>query len=335
MLIYTGGPTVYEYVGFRTESEMHVRCWTTVDPGRNDRIMEGARLRCTSQYHGRGGETVIPTRLATVSSQVVFHMSGLYGQGQTLIVELLTFRKWDLPWAPPTWTTRAPWIEQVLSKLIAMGLTVKVTMHGDASYVLHPVDPTFFAHPPNPAYAYVAGGIVIAAKGPGWRHLPSLVIQVQNGQDMHMDNAYPMELLVLEMELLLSRHMGVHNIITTDCQSAMNTVKQSMREGNSTVLRRGQAHITNTYFRQLPRPDQCTLVNVKAHIERRQKDRAKWTDDEYGNFIAKCAADPEWEETIRPAGTVQTEQRTLSSPQRSMRISYAVNSVATWTAKNT
>jgi hypothetical protein len=186
-------------------------------------------------------------------------MSGLHGQGQTLTVESLIFREWDLPWMRPTRATRAPWIDQALSKLHAIGITGKVTMHGDASYVLHPVDPTSFACSPNPENAYVAGGIVIATNDPGWRYLPSLVIQVQNGQDMHMDNAYPiMELLVLEMELLLSRHMGVHNAITTDCQSAMKSVKRSMREGTPTVPRRGQAHITNTCSQPLPRPDQCT-----------------------------------------------------------------------------
>ena len=303
MLLYTGGSIVYEYLGFQTDDEMHVRCWAPADPESNDRIQEGAQLRCTSQYHGRGGETVVPTLLATTSSQVVFHMAGVHGQGQTLTVESLIFREWDLPWMRPARATRVPWIDQVLCKLRAMGLTGAVTMHGDASYVLHPVDPSSFARPPNPENAYVAGGIVIATKGPGWRHLPSLVIQVQNGQEMHMDSAYPMELLVLEIELLLSKQMGVHNTITTDCQSALNTVQQSMREGTPTVPRRGQAHITNTCFRQLPRPDQCTLVKVKAHIERRQSDRAQWADDEYGNFLADCAADPDWEETIRPTNT--------------------------------
>jgi hypothetical protein len=60
--------------------------------------------------------------------------------------------------------------------------------------------------------------------------LPSLVIQIQNGQDMHMDSAFPMELLVLEVELLLTKRMEKPNVVTSDCQSAMNLVKQSMRE---------------------------------------------------------------------------------------------------------
>jgi hypothetical protein len=112
---------------------------------------------------------------------------------------------------------RNPWLDQVISKLHQMGLTDTVTMHGDASYSLHAVDPTSFARPPDPEQAYVAGGIVIVSQVPEWRTLPSLVIQIQNGQDMHMDSAFPMELLVLEVELLLTKRMEKPNVVTSDC----------------------------------------------------------------------------------------------------------------------
>ena len=300
MLLYLGGPRAYEYLGFRTPTEIHVRIWeptTTVTP---ERLTRGMTLRCCSNYHGHGGDMVVPAHVTSSASQLTFNMTGKSGQGQTMTVESFIFRKWELPWMSRISVMSIPWVEEIVDKLQTMRLMGQVTMHGDASYAQHRTDPTAFALPTDPEHAYIAGGIVIATQSPHWRRLPCLVVQIQNGQEMHMDNAFPMELLVLEMELLLTKRMGVHNTITSDCQSAITTVKHGMCEGTPSVPRRGQAHITNTCLPQLPRQDQCTLVKVKAHVERRQPDRSRWSEDEYGNFIADCAADPDWKETIRP-----------------------------------
>jgi hypothetical protein len=191
---------------------------------------------------------------------------------------------------------------RVISKLHSIGLTDTVTLHGDASYSLHAVDPTSFARPPDPEQAYVAGGIVIVSQAPKWRKLPSLVIQIQNGQDMHIHGqCLPHGATGAGSGIAPYQENGKAQCGHPDCQSAMNLVKQSMREGIPGLHRRSQAHITNTCFHQLPRLDQCKLVKVKAHIERRQRDRSRWSDDEYGNFIADCAADPDWQESIHPA----------------------------------
>jgi hypothetical protein len=93
MLFYNGGPNAYEYLGFQAPGDLHVRQWTP--SSHSDRLSSGMILRCATQYRGRGGETVVPAALLTSSSQIIFHMSGLHGQGQTLTVESFIFRSWN------------------------------------------------------------------------------------------------------------------------------------------------------------------------------------------------------------------------------------------------
>jgi hypothetical protein len=162
-----------------------------------------------------------------VASHVIFHMEGDQGQGPNIVIDSFIFRQWEFPWTPQP-TITPPWVMEVMRVITHLGMQSPLIIHGDGSYVLNPSDPESFGDLPSPDNAYVAGGIVIAEQSRYWRDKPSIVIQVQNGQTLHMDCVFPMELLVLEMGMILSKHLPGQTTVTSDCLGAIQMARQSM-----------------------------------------------------------------------------------------------------------
>ena len=132
-----------------------------------------------------------------------------------------------------------------------------------------------------------AGGLVFIQKTETWKSDKVLCYKIHDCARYDIASAYPIELTCLTLALLIVEKLGLKASIFTDCSAAMKAlsnqdkVRKWSKKTNYVLLNIGAALFANVH-------------KVKAHPEKVEKDRSKWTVHMWGNHIAdiSASADP-------------------------------------------
>jgi hypothetical protein len=136
-----------------------------------------------------------------------------------------------------------------------------------------------------------SAAIVLFGDPDSWRSCPPFVIRIcVNAINFPGINAYVMEVLAQRIALSLLPLTNIHRIFS-DCQSAVNSVRAVIHSQLKKSLGSAPAGVL---LAGLPPAPNCNVEWTRSHPERRQKNRQKWSYQDWGIFLADAAASGDW-----------------------------------------
>jgi hypothetical protein len=142
-----------------------------------------------------------------------------------------------------------------------------------------------------------------------WRSIPPIVIRITTTAVQFPGiNAYVMEVLAQRVALSVLRVLPF-NLIYSDCQSAINSVRAILLSQLKRALGTAPAGVI---LASMPAAPDVHLEWTRAHPERRIPDRSKWSYTDWGIFLADAAASNDWSQFHSIYGQHRMTPRILS-----------------------
>jgi Ulp1 family protease len=179
-------------------------------------------------------------------------------------------------------TTPVPWLQQAAQFCQEQGPEYKPRIYTDGSYMErdHDIHSVFDS---DAITKTAAAGIAIIHDGPDWRDRPIYAIHVDHGADIGVRSAYTMEYLALAIAMRLQTPSMRASAVCTDSMAVL----KRLRNGHTRLGRADESH--RLLLQSIKSSLDCGATMpqwVPSHPERRKKDKATWTLDDWGNHIA-------------------------------------------------
>ena len=171
--------------------------------------------------------------------------------------------------------------------------------HCTVASILHPRDTVREA----------AAAMIIKDTSSSWRNKPVFAVHMTDGADIGTESAFSMEYLSLAMAMTTADGVSTKPVVS-DAQAVLNILPDRKAELRNT---RKKHSIPLAAMDRLLDGGARLPLHVKAHPEKHKPDRATWTADDWGYFMADRAAAKDWD-AFRSAG-IQVVHQTVSAGQ--------------------
>ena len=200
----------------------------------------------------------------------------------------------------PSWKT---WVHEQIARQGGYS----PAFYTDGSYKEH-CSVTSILHPRD-TVREAAAAIIIKDTSTSWKNKPVFVVHVADGSDIGTQSAFSMEYIALAMAMTTAEGISTKPVVS-DAKAVLDILPGRKAELRNT---RKKHSIPLAAMDRLLDGGARLPVHVKAHPEKHKPDRATWTADDWGNFMADRAAAKDWE-AFRQAG-VQVLHQTVPAGQ--------------------
>ena len=187
--------------------------------------------------------------------------------------------------ATPT-SVHPDWVNRAMAFCIAQGPTYRPRFYTDGAYKeqshdMHSVFDTEAVHRKS------AAGVVIIHDGADWRERPIHALYIGRGADADAPSAFTMEYLALAAAMRMQCDDLRGTATCTDCSSVMKLVQnRRVHLGRADTSHHMLLQSINTSIGL----GAVVPKWVPSHAERRNRDRTRWSMNDWGNWLADKVA---------------------------------------------